>query len=86
VGGGVIGVATAYALCKSRPDLHILLLEAGEFGAVNGRFDLLCAVLVRSRSYDLELKAGAAAVPMGTPGCTGNCTAQSTARLCKQRR
>lgn len=36
VGGGVIGIATAYALCKARPDLHVILLEAGEFGAVNG--------------------------------------------------
>ncbi len=37
VGGGVIGVATAYALCKRRSDLKVVLLEAGEFGAVNGR-------------------------------------------------
>ncbi|KAL0039386.1 hypothetical protein WJX79_005724 [Trebouxia sp. C0005] len=36
VGGGVIGVATAYALCKSRSDLKVVLLEAGEFGAVSG--------------------------------------------------
>ncbi|KAL0053637.1 hypothetical protein WJX82_008652 [Trebouxia sp. C0006] len=36
VGGGVIGVATAYAICKSRSDLRVVLLEAGEFGAVNG--------------------------------------------------
>ncbi len=40
VGGGVIGVATAYALCKSRSDLKVVLLEAGEFGAVNGRCSL----------------------------------------------
>jgi ribulose 1,5-bisphosphate synthetase/thiazole synthase len=40
VGGGVIGVATAYALCKSRSDLKVVLLEAGEFGAVNGRCGL----------------------------------------------
>lgn len=38
VGGGVIGIATAYSLCKSRPDLQVALLEAGEFGAVNGRY------------------------------------------------
>ena len=37
VGGGVIGIATAYSLCKSRPDLQVVLLEAGEFGAANGR-------------------------------------------------
>jgi len=40
VGGGVIGVATAYAICKSRRDLRVVLLEAGEFGAVNGRCGL----------------------------------------------
>ena len=40
VGGGVIGVATAYAICKSRSDLRVVLLEAGEFGAVNGRCGL----------------------------------------------
>lgn len=40
VGGGVIGVATAYALCKSRSDLKVVLLEAGEFGAVSGRCGL----------------------------------------------
>ena len=38
VGGGVIGVATAYALTKARPDLNVLLLEGGTLGAISGRF------------------------------------------------
>ena len=37
VGGGVIGVATAYALTKARPDLNVLLLEGGTLGATSGR-------------------------------------------------
>ena len=37
IGGGVIGVATAYAVTKARPDLNILLLEGGTFGAISGR-------------------------------------------------
>lgn len=41
VGGGVIGVATAYALTKARPDLNVLLLEGGALGAVSGRLGAL---------------------------------------------
>ena len=37
VGGGVIGIATAYTLCKTRPDLCVALLEAGQIGTINGR-------------------------------------------------
>ena len=37
VGAGVIGAATAYALTKARPDLNVLLLEAGTLGAISGR-------------------------------------------------
>lgn len=37
VGGGVIGIATAYHLATLRPDLIIVLLENGGLGANTGR-------------------------------------------------
>ena len=82
VGGGVIGVATAYGLCKARPGLKVLLLEAGSLGAVSGRLAHLQAVS-RQRSYILSGLMFAAHTE--TPECTESCTALSTAQSCKQR-
>ena len=75
VGGGVIGVATAYALTKARPDLDGLLLEAGTLGAINGR--------LKDAGGNLQRETYAA--HMKTPGCSESCTAQIIPQSCKQK-
>ena len=37
VGGGVIGIATAYNLSTLLPELRVILLESGGLGANTGR-------------------------------------------------
>ena len=38
VGGGVIGIATAYNLLLLHPALDVILLDSGDLGANTGRY------------------------------------------------